>query len=109
MFANRTTARSTQELASDFGALVEEGRALLGELAENRQQRVDLRGVMDDITQRLAEFQSSATRAAQQGAKQGAKYARQADRYVRDNPWPMVAAGVILGVVLTTLWWSQDR
>jgi ElaB/YqjD/DUF883 family membrane-anchored ribosome-binding protein len=109
MFAKRTAARSTRELASDFGALVEQGRALLGELAENSQNKVDFRAVMDDMSQKLADFQSSATRAAQQGAKQGAQYVRQADQYVRENPWPTVAAGVILGVIVASLWWSQDR
>ena len=107
MFGRGTIARSQQELASNFEALVEEGRALLGELSENRSRR-DLRDVMDDVSQKLADFQSSATEVARQGARQGARYARQADRYVRENPWPTVAAGVILGVVIATLWWSQD-
>lgn len=107
MFSKRT-ARSTEQLASDFDALVEEGRAMLGQLAENRPATVNLRAVMDDVSDKLAEFQSSATKAAQQGAKQGAKYARQADRYVRDNPWPMVAAGIILGVIATLLWSQRD-
>ena len=108
MFGRGTTARSQQEFASNFEALVEEGRALLGELSENRSRR-DLRDVMDDVSEKLADFQSSATEVARQGARQGARYARQADRYVRENPWPTVAAGVILGVVIATLWWSQDR
>lgn len=108
MFSKRTATRSTQELASDLGALVEEGRALLGELAENRSGAINLRDVMDDVSERFAGLQSSATRAAQEGARQGAKYARQADRYVRDNPWPMVVAGVILGVVATLLLNPRD-
>lgn len=107
MFAKAAT-RNTEQMASDFDALIEEGRAILGQLADNRSRR-DLRDVMDDVSDKLAEFQSSATKAARQGAKQGAKYARQADRYVRENPWPTVGAGIILGVVLATLWWSQDR
>lgn len=109
MFLNRTTTRSTQELASDFGQLVEEGKALLGELMETpKENGGNLRAVLDDVSEKLAEFQSSATKAAQQGARQGAKYARQADRYLHDNPWPTVAGGVILGV-LATLWLSQRR
>ena len=108
MFSKRTATRSTHDLAGDFDALVEEGRALLGELARNRPGTVDLRGVMDDVSEKLAEFQSSASKAARQGAKQGAKYARPADRYVRDNPWPTGAAGVILGVLATLLWSQRD-
>jgi ElaB/YqjD/DUF883 family membrane-anchored ribosome-binding protein len=106
MFSKRTATRSTQELASDFGALVEEGRALLGELGENPAEKINLRAVMDDVSEKLADLQTSATKAAQQGARHGAAYARQADRYVRENPWPTVAAGIILGVI-ATLWFSQ--
>ncbi len=108
MFWNRTTTRSTQELASDFNQLVDEGRALLGELARNARERASVRTVMDDVSERLAEFQSSATSAARRGARQGAVYARQADRYLRDNPWPAVAGGIMLAA-LATLWFTQRR
>jgi ElaB/YqjD/DUF883 family membrane-anchored ribosome-binding protein len=108
MFSKRTATRSAQDLASDFDALVEEGRSLLGQLADNRPATVNVRAVMDDVSEKLSEFQSSATKAARQGAKQGARYARQADRYVRDNPWPTVAAGVILGVLATLLLSHRD-
>ncbi|HEX6794212.1 MAG TPA: hypothetical protein VF304_10225 [Casimicrobiaceae bacterium] len=63
---------------------------------------------MDDVSERLAEFQSSATSAARRGARQGAVYARQADRYLRDNPWPAVAGGIMLAA-LATLWFTQRR
>lgn len=108
MFSKRAATRSAQELASDFDALVQQGRALLGQLADDRPATVNLRAVMDDVSEKLAGVQSSATKAARQGARQGAKYARQADRYVRDNPWPTVAAGVILGVVAMLLWSQRD-
>src|SRR5579862_8950155 len=72
MFSNRTTTRSTQEIARDFGALVEKGKALLGELAENRPVAANLRAVMDEVSEKFIEFQSSASKAAQQGAKEGA-------------------------------------
>jgi ElaB/YqjD/DUF883 family membrane-anchored ribosome-binding protein len=109
MFSHRTTARSPKELASDFNQLVEEGKALLGALMETpRERTVDVRGVLDDVSERLADFQSTASKAAQRGAKQGAKYARRADRYLHDNPWPMVAGGIIVAVV-ATLWLSQRR
>ncbi len=108
MFSKRTATRSAQELASDLDALLEEGRTLLGQLADNRPAIPNLRAVMDDVSEKLTEFQSSATQVARQGAKQGAKYARQADRYVRDNPWPIVAVGVILGVAATLLLSQRD-
>jgi ElaB/YqjD/DUF883 family membrane-anchored ribosome-binding protein len=108
MFSNRTTVRSTQELASDFDQLVEEGRALLGELMQKPREGANVRGVLDDVGEKLADFHSTATKAAQLGAEHGAAYARQADRYVRDNPWRTVAGGVLLGV-LATLWLTHRR
>jgi ElaB/YqjD/DUF883 family membrane-anchored ribosome-binding protein len=108
MFWNRTTTRSTRELASDFNQLMDEGKALLGELAENVRERASMRTVVDDVSERLADFQSSATSAARRGARQGAVYARQADRYLHDNPWPAVAGGIILAA-LATLWLTQRR
>ena len=109
MKLNRTTARSTDEIATAFGDLIEEGRTLLAEVLDKPVQKsTNLRDTLDDVSQKLAEFQASATRAARHGAKQGARYAREADRYLHDNPWPIVAGGVVLGA-LATLWLTQRR
>jgi len=109
MKLNRTATRSTDEIATAFGNLIEEGRTLLAEVLDKPAPKTtSLRETLDDVTEKLAEFQSSATRAARQGAKQGARYAREADRYLHDNPWPIVAGGVVLGA-LATLWFSQRR
>lgn len=109
MLLRRTPARSTEEVASEFGQLVEEGRAALREIIDNLQERAaNLPSAYDDATERLAELQSSATRVAKRGVKHGARYARQADEYLHDNPWPIVAGAIALGV-LATLWWTQRR
>ena len=109
MFLKRTPARSADEVASDFGQLVDEGRALLREVMDNPQERVaNLRSAYDDASERLAELQSSATRVAKRGVKHGARYARQADQYLHENPWPTVAGAIVVGV-LATLWWTQRR
>jgi ElaB/YqjD/DUF883 family membrane-anchored ribosome-binding protein len=109
MKLKRDAGRSTEEIATDFGQLVEEGRALLSEALQQPASKVKgIRDTFSDVADRLAEFQTSATRAARQGAKQGVRYARQADDLVHENPWPAVAAGIILGV-LATLLWSQRR
>lgn len=109
MNLKRTATRSTEEVASDLSQLVEEGRALLGDILNQPQERVaHMRAIYDDMGEKLAGFQSSATRAAQQRVKQGARYARKADKYLHDNPWPTVAGAIILGV-LATLWWGQRR
>ena len=103
----RTAVRREEQIANDFAQLVEEGRALLGEMV-GKPTRTAARDTLEQVSAKLADYQTSAGRVAQQGAKQGARYARQADRYVRDNPWPVVAGGIAIGV-LASLWWSQRR
>ena len=103
----RSAVRHEQEIANDFAQLIEEGRALMGEML-NKPVRSATRDALEQVSKKLADYQSSANRVALQGAKQGAKYARQADRYVRDNPWRVVAGGIALGI-LASLWWSQRR
>jgi ElaB/YqjD/DUF883 family membrane-anchored ribosome-binding protein len=96
-------------LASDLGRLVEEGRAVLSEIVDKGQDKAsNVRRLFDGVSDKLADIQSSATQAALERAREGARYARQADKYLRDNPWPFVAAGILAGV-LATLWWSQRR
>lgn len=109
MKLSRSTTRSPEDIASAFGDLVEEGRALLAE-AVNKPDKTKstLQDTFDDVSQKLADFQSSATRAAQRGAKYGVQYAKEADRYLHDNPWPIVAAGIVLGA-LTAIFVMQRR
>ena len=108
MFWNRTTTRSPEDLASDFNQLVEEGKALLGVMEKPQERTAKVRAVLDDMSERLVGLQSSAGKVAQRSAQQGARYAREADRYLHDNPWPAIVGGIILGV-LGTLWLSQRR
>ena len=109
MKLSRTATRNADEIATAFGDLIEQGRTLLAEVLDKPPEKTpSLKDTLDEVSQKLAEFQSSATRAAQRGAKQGARYAREADRYLHDNPWPIVAGGIVLGA-LVTLWFSQRR
>ena len=109
MNLKRRATRSTEDLANDYGQLVEEGRAVLSEILEKRQANTsNVPRLFGEVSDKLAAMQSSATQAALERAREGAKYARQADKYLRDNPWPFVAGGIIAGV-LATLWWSQRR
>ena len=103
----RSAVRREEQMANDFAQLIEEGRALLGEMT-GKSTRTTARDTLDQLGERVAEYRTSAARAAQQGAKHGARYARQADRYVHDNPWPIVAGGITLGI-LASLLWSQRR
>jgi len=109
MNLKRRATRSTEDLANDFGQLVEEGRSLLSEILNKPQEQAsNVRTLFDDVSEKLANMQSSATEAARQRVREGAKYTRQADKYLRDNPWPFVLGGIVAGV-LATLWWSQRR
>ena len=109
MKLSRTTARSTDEIATALGDLIEEGRTLLAEVLDKPAQKTsNLKGTLDSVADMLAEYQSSATRAAQRGVKHGTRYAREADRYLHDNPWPIVAGGIVLGA-LAAFFLSQRR
>ena len=106
---NRTATRSTNEIAKDFGQLIDEGRELLGEFAKKpAAAKATLSDTLDDMSDKLASYQTSATRIARRAARQGAKHVRRADDYVHANPWPIVAGGIALGV-LASLWLSQRR
>ena len=65
MKLKRMAARDTDEMASDFDQLVEQGRALLQDIMDRRPARnvAGLRSTLDDVTERLAGIQLSATRA----------------------------------------------
>ena len=105
MKLNQEAVRTTEEIASEFGRLVEDGRALLAEAADRAPGKVRrIQDALAGVGEHLADIQTSATRAA----RRGARYAHRADDYVHDYPWPVVAGGVILGV-LAALWFAQRR
>ena len=114
MKLGRTSTRTPDDFASDLATLIDEGRALLTAVMDKQGKRAvsdgksALQDAFDQVSDTLTNIQSSATRAATQGVRQGARYARVADTYVRDNPWPVVASGIAIGV-LATLWWNQRR
>jgi ElaB/YqjD/DUF883 family membrane-anchored ribosome-binding protein len=106
---NKAAPRSADEMTSAFGEWIDEGRAMLGEVLEKpAAAKPTLRDTLEDLGDKFAGYQSSATRIARRGARQGSKYARQADGYVHANPWPIVAGGIALGVIATLLM-SQRR
>jgi ElaB/YqjD/DUF883 family membrane-anchored ribosome-binding protein len=92
---------SGERIASDFQALLNDTEGLLravsgasGETIENTRERIQQR--VDALRKTLADGQDSAVKNAR-------KAALSADRYVHDNPWPIIggalAAGVILGLL----------
>jgi len=98
----RTAARREEELAGDFAQLIEEGRALLGEMVGKPVKTT--RDTLDQMSSKVADLQDYALSAARQGAARSVKYGRQADKFVRDNPWPTIAGGIALGVIAALLW-----
>jgi ElaB/YqjD/DUF883 family membrane-anchored ribosome-binding protein len=103
----RTAQRREEEMASDFAQLIEEGRALLGEMVGKPVQQ-STRDTLDQVSAKVSDLQDYAVRAARQGVARGTKYGKQADRYLRDNPWPTLAGGIALGIIAAALW-SQRR
>jgi len=110
MSRDQAATRNADDIARRFGELLDEGQTLLSEALGKpaRSKAAALRDSVDDVTDMLSGFQSSATRAAREGVKRGASYARQADQYLHDNPWPAIAGGVVLGILATMLWTRRD-
>ena len=102
----RTAARREDEMANDFAQLIDEGRALLQEMV-GKPARKSTQDALDQVSEKVADLQSYALRAARDGVKQGAKYGRkygrEADQYLRDNPWPTLAGGILLGAIAAFL------
>ena len=102
----RTSTRREDEIASDFAQLIEEGRALLGEMMGKPVSKT-AQNTLDQVSEKVADLQSYALRAARDGvkssAKYGRKYGRQADQYLRENPWPTLAGGILLGAIAAFL------
>ncbi len=94
----KSAQRREEEIASDFAQLIEEGRALLGEMVGSPVRKTT-RDTLDQVHEKVADLQTYALHAAREGAKRGAKYGKQADRYLRENPWPTLAGGLILGAL----------
>jgi len=61
------------------------------------------RETLDQMSDKVSDLQDFALRAARQGVARGTKYGKQADRFVRDNPWPTIAGGIALGVIAALL------
>ena len=101
----RTAPRSQADIADDFAQLIEEGRALLGEMVGKPVKTT--RDTLDQMSAKVADLQDYALGAARQGMKRGAKYGKQADRFVRENPWPTIAGGIALGIIAALLWKSR--
>ena len=93
--------RSQADIADDFAQLIEEGRALLGEMVGKPVKTT--RDTLDQMSAKVADLQDYAFSAARQGMARGAKYGKQADRFVRENPWPTIAGGIALGVIAALL------
>jgi ElaB/YqjD/DUF883 family membrane-anchored ribosome-binding protein len=99
----RTAQRSQENLANDFAELIEEGRALLGEMV-GKPVKTATRDTIDEVSGKVADLQSYALAAAREGIARGAQYGKHAGRLVRENPWPTLAGGVALGVIAMLLW-----
>jgi len=100
---NDTTQRTADRIVNDLGPLLDEGRALLSDvLAPHRKKIRRASDTLEDLGTQLSDYRTRAARAA----RKGARYARYADDYVKENPWPAIAGGLALGI-LATLWFTR--
>ena len=105
----RTASRNPDDIANDFAELIEEGRALLGEMVgkptkTTRATFDQMSGKISEMSGKISDLQDYALSAARQGMARSAKYGQQADRFVRENPWPTIAGGIAIGVIAALLW-----
>ena len=68
----KTASRSTEEIVDEFGQLVEEGKALLGEFVKRPLPKsTAMRDTLDAFNEKLADYQASATRVCPARRKAG--------------------------------------
>ena len=92
---------SGERIATDFQALLVDAEGLLravsgasGEAMETARAQIQHR--VDSLRRALEDGQESAL-----GHARGA--AQSADRYVRDNPWPIIGGALAVGIILGVL------
>ena len=97
------TQAAREKLVEDFLTVIADSEDLLQSLASagtEKALRADLEAKLRDARQRLDHLQKDAVATSR-------AMARDADKYVRDNPWQSVAvaagAGVLAGLVLGIL------
>jgi ElaB/YqjD/DUF883 family membrane-anchored ribosome-binding protein len=98
---NKDIRNSGERIATDFQALLVDAEGLLravsgasGEAVETARAQIQRR--VDSLRRTLSDGQESALGHAKSAATS-------ADRYVRDNPWPIIGAALAAGVVLGVL------
>jgi ElaB/YqjD/DUF883 family membrane-anchored ribosome-binding protein len=102
-----STREAKDKLYEDFGTVIEDSQALLRAMASAPGERAsalrgDLERKLGEARKRLGDLQDGAV-------ERGREAARQADEYVRDNPWQSIAIGagvaaligIAIGVMLS--------
>ena len=95
------TEPTAAQLMDDLRAVVENAEALLKATSGQAGDRIDearlrAEGAIKDARARLDDLGDDVTARARHAA-------RQADRYVHDNPWPSIAVAAGVGFVLGLL------
>ena len=99
------TEATREKLAADFNALIADSQKLLRDLAAAGDEKAQvLRG---DLEQKLREAREGLERIEKKVVDGSREAAKQADEYVRANPWQSVgiaaAVGALVGIVLGLL------
>ena len=104
------TQAAKQKLMEDFSAVIDDSRQLLKEMASAPiDKATSLRGSLDsklrEARDRLDDLQGAAV-------ERGRAAAKQADEYVRENPWETVAVGAgvaaLIGIAIGVMLARRD-
>jgi ElaB/YqjD/DUF883 family membrane-anchored ribosome-binding protein len=94
-----------QKLMEDFSAVIDDSQQLLKAMASSGGDKANsLRG---DLARKLAEARDRLDDLQGSAVERGRAAAKQADEYVRENPWESMAVGagvaVLIGVAIGVL------
>lgn len=102
--ARTSPQASTQQLLDDFDKLVRDSEALLRSLATVSGEKA--LSVRESLEENLRSAKTRVREIQESAMDKASGAAREADTYVRDNPWTAIgvaaAVGVVVGVILTS-------
>jgi len=96
--ARAALEKSKDDIARDLRSLVDEGQKLLAGSSSMTAER--FQQAFSIFRNRLSDAQSKVVDIAGAATDRGREYARAADDYVHDNPWPAIAGAGIAGLLV---------
>jgi len=92
---------SGERIVSDFQALLNDTEGLLRALSGASGEAID--GTRERIQQRVNEMRRTLANGQESALKSARQTAASADRYVHQNPWPVIGGALAVGVIVGLL------